>query len=421
MSLTKHSERTIRRPCEQCGSKELYWAHDDAGKAGAHYCSEHSSANFTLINRDGTRHDCQGKYAATGEAESQESYVADPEPWMEPVWTPAAPPVPAPAAAAEMHRQHEVPQLPAAIPASNGQDDRMGALAALLDLLAPKADASQVHKIVDERLTGLVLPLKLEITREGVTKQVEGLVHKMLPVVITILSTGKHVMMVGPAGTGKSHIAGQAAEALGLASYSISLSPQTPMSALLGYMTATGEYIRPLFREAFEYGGVFHLDEVDNSHPSVLAVTNAALANGHMAFPDGMVKRSPDFRCVASANTYGTGPDRSYVGRQAIDAATKDRFEIVDVPVDEALEESLCMATGLDGTSVRKVLAYVRHLRAAADGHKLPLSFSPRRSEAACTLLKAGLAAGDVKGISVRRGISDADWQKVSQGAPSMQ
>lgn len=411
--IVKHSVRTVRRACSQCGSKELYWGHDPEGriKPNAHYCKEHDSSNWSLINRDGSKHDCRhtGETDQPGHDDVQDNPAGTVVPMADPVWTPHG----------DLESKPTAPvTAPAAKPAVPASDDRMSALSALLDLLAPKVDAGQVHAIVDERLRGLVLPVQVEVTRNGETRKLEGPCHKMLPVVITILATGKHVMMVGPAGTGKSHIASQAAEALGLPGYSISLSPQTPTSAILGYMTATGDHVRSLFREAYEMGGVFHFDEVDNSHPSVLAVINAALANGSMAFPDGMVKRHPDFRCVASANTYGNGPDRAYVGRQAMDMATKDRFEIVDIPVDEALEEALCMSTGLDGTKVRQVLAYVRYLRVAALNYKLPLSFSPRRSHGACTLLAAGMTAKQVTEISVRRGISDTDWSKVSDGAP---
>src|SRR5579859_5263851 len=324
MALIKHSVRTVRTPCDKCGSKELYWAHDTEGKPGKHYCSEHSSANFTLVNKDGTRHDCQGKYASSGESESSEPSWGeahnDDEPHIKTDPMPTAPPVAAPKAA---------PPAPAT-------DDRMGALAALLDLLAPKVDANQVQSIIDDRLRGLVLPVRVEVTRNGETKPVEGLAHKALPLVITILSDGDHVLMVGPAGTGKSHIAHQAADALGLESHGISLSPQTPASALLGYMQAAGEYVRTQFRECYEHGGVFHFDEMDNAHPSTLAVINGALANGHMDFPDSRVKRHEDFRAVGSANTYGRGPDRAYVGRQAIDAATMDRTEIL-MPLDTAI------------------------------------------------------------------------------------
>jgi cobaltochelatase CobS len=91
-------------------------------------------------------------------------------------------------------------------------------------------------------------------------------------------------------------MAEQAAEALGIPSHGISLSPQTPASALLGYMQAAGDYVSTQFRQAYEHGGLFHFDEVDNAHPSVLAVINGALANGHMDFPDGRVKRHGDFQ-----------------------------------------------------------------------------------------------------------------------------
>jgi len=293
----------------------------------------------------------------------------------------------------------------------------MGALAALLDLLAPKVDATQVHSIVDERLRGLVLPVQVEIKRDGIVRKVEGLAHKSLAVVIRRLQR-KNVLMVGPAGTGKSHIAHQAADAIGLEFYSISLTPQTPASSITGYMTATGEYIKTAFRTAFEHGGVFLFDEVDNGHPSTLGIVNSALANGTMAFPDGMVKRHPDFRCVASANTYGRGPDRAYVGRQALDAAFMDRFTVLTIEVDEALEEALCMATGLDGTRVKGCLAYVRHLRAKATEHKLPLVFSPRRSESLCDALADGFTVAESVDMEVRRGISDTDWRKVADGAP---
>jgi cobaltochelatase CobS len=403
MALIKHSVRTVRRPCKQCGSSELYWAHDTEGKPGKGYCAEHQSANFTLINRDGTRHDCQGKYASSGESDSHEPESAETEPWIEPVWTP-----------------EPTPTAPVTAPTATTGNAAMDAFTAFMNAIAPKVDADQVQAIIDDRLRGLVLPVRVEVTRNGQTKPIEGLAHSALPLVIGILADGDHVLMVGPAGTGKSHIAGQAAEALGLESHGISLSPQTPASALLGYLQAAGEYVSTQFRHTYEHGGVFHFDEMDNAHPSTLAVTNGALANGHMDFPDGRVKRHEDFRAVGSANTYGRGPDRAYVGRQAIDAATLDRFEMVDVDYDEALEEALCLATGLDGIRVKKVLAYVRYLRAQAITYKLPLTFGPRRSRGMCKRLASGMSVGQALEISVRRGISDTDWRKVSDGAPGI-
>jgi len=83
------------------------------------------------------------------------------------------------------------------------------------------------------------------------------------------------------------------ADALSLSFHAISVGSQTSKSDLAGYMTATGEYVRTQFREAYENGGLFLLDEADAGNSNVLILLNAALSNGKMAFPDGMVDAHP--------------------------------------------------------------------------------------------------------------------------------
>jgi len=391
-NYVKHSQRTLRRACEFCGSTDRYLAHDtdQPGKT----CDEcHVTGRIVVIDRDGTLHNCQGKPAA-------------PE-----AFKPIPAPVPPPA----------TPRPQAEANGNGGQTDRLKVLSELIDVLQPASiDADEVRKIVATEVAKINFPTRVEIKApNGDLRKIEGATHKIVPTILTILGNArKHVLMVGPAGTGKSTIAEQCAEALGVPYYSVSLSPQTPSSALLGYMQAAGEYVRSLYREAYEHGGVFHFDEFDNAHPSVLAVINASLANGHMAFPDQMVKRHPDFRCCASANTYGTGPDRQYVGRQALDAATLDRFAVVPVGVDEALEQQICESTGAETRIVTQVLAYVRALRKNAERHKMALMFSPRASEGMCALMTAGINRDDAIAYRVRKGISDADWSKVNSGVP---
>jgi hypothetical protein len=43
----------------------------------------------------------------------------------------------------------------------------------------------------------------------------------------------------------------------------------------------------------------------------------------------------------AAANTYGTGADALYVGRNQLDAATLDRFYVVEMDYDRKLEAKL--------------------------------------------------------------------------------
>lgn len=149
-------------------------------------------------------------------------------------------------------------------------------------------------------------------------------------------------MMIGPAGSGKTTAGEKIAEALDVNFYPQSVGAQTTKSDLLGFIDGNGNYRSTIFREAYENGGVFLLDELDSGNPNTITILNAALSNGYMSFPDGVKKMHEDFYCIAAANTYGTGADRQYVGRNQLDAATLDRFNTIYWEVDEQLEKSLC-------------------------------------------------------------------------------
>ena len=110
---------------------------------------------------------------------------------------------------------------------------------------------------------------------------------------------------------------------------------------LTGFIDAGGTYRETEFYRAFKNGGLFNLDEVDASDPTALIVINSALANGYMAFPHETIDRHPDFRIVAAANTWGKGSDMQYVGRNALDGATLDRFDNVYMDYDRTLERNL--------------------------------------------------------------------------------
>lgn len=130
-------------------------------------------------------------------------------------------------------------------------------------------------------------PFKIEY--DGKIHKVKGLRHKALDNLIVMASQKIPVMLVGMAGTGKTHAATQVAEALGLNHYTMSVGVQTSKSDIIGYMHASGGYVPTLFRKAYEEGGVFLMDEIDAGNANVLIQVNAALSNGFCAFPDKMV------------------------------------------------------------------------------------------------------------------------------------
>ena len=84
---------------------------------------------------------------------------------------------------------------------------------------------------------------------------------------------------------------------------------------MLGFVDATGNYHRTPFRNAYEHGGIYTLDEVDQSDPAALLAVNPHLANGMATFPDGEIKRDKDWPIVCTANTCGSGATRTIAAR----------------------------------------------------------------------------------------------------------
>lgn len=220
--------------------------------------------------------------------------------------------------------------------------------------------------------------------------------HPLFPTLTQLLAAGTHVYAWGPPGGGKSTAAAHAARALGRRYGYISLNPQTTDSRLLGYKDATGNYHRTPFRDCYEGGGVFCIDEMDNASDNLLTTLNGALENGHGAFPDGLVDRHADFVMVATGNTAGRGGSQNHAGRRPFDAATAERFVYLAWNYDEALEERLTLAAW---AGARPWLAWVRKVRAYAGQHHPRLVVSPRASILGARLLKSGVLA-DVDAVA---------------------
>ncbi len=185
----------------------------------------------------------------------------------------------------------------------------------------------------------------------------EGAVfHPALVDVLLLASKRIPVWMQGPPGTSKSTLGETVADALGLAFYPQSCRETMTDANLFGFVDAGGTYHRTPLRDAYEHGGVFVLDEVDNGNPNLTAALNSALSNGHCTFGDGaIIPRHPDFIVLANANTAGLGPESGYIGRMGVDLATRDRFVTVPVPIADDVEEA--MAAGAMGEDISPMAA----------------------------------------------------------------
>jgi len=250
------------------------------------------------------------------------------------------------------------------------------------------------------------LPTRISIKKKGSKKHSIELVHKNFETLLKIAEQRIPAFVVGPAGSGKTKAAEQVAVALALEFSSISVGPQTTQSQIMGYMNATGKYVKTEFRERFEKGGVYLIDEFDSGSAQVLTCLNSALAGDLCAFPDGMIKKHEDFIPIASGNTFGNGADRIYVGRAQLDGATLDRFAFLEWEYDEALE---LQVSGAIPEWHRTVLSF----RKRAEEKGMRHIVSPRATIYGQKLIEGGMHPEEVKKLLIFKGLSRADIERL--------
>jgi MoxR-like ATPase len=162
--------------------------------------------------------------------------------------------------------------------------------------------------------------------------------HSKYSYVKKVVESGIPVLLMGPAGSGKSTMAMQIAQDLSLTFHSISCTKQMSVNALLGFISINGVYIPTQLRNAFENGGVFLLDEADAADPNVLLCLNT-IENGFISFPDGIVQKHQNFRLILTANP--ADAHSTYTGRSKLDFSTIDRYFHITLDRDPELELSL--------------------------------------------------------------------------------
>lgn len=256
---------------------------------------------------------------------------------------------------------------------------------------------------------------------DGAVYELPDLHHYQLPLVLKFSAARMHTLMVGTPAVGKSKMARQAAKALELPFYTLSgsLNPMTSKTDIVGYMNSVGEYVPTAFYEAFTKGGVMFLDEMDNAHPAALASINdaAAIDPGETCgFPNGMQERHPDFILIGAANTFGRGPSQAFSGRQRGDAATWDRFNIIETQIDDVLEMTLASRTGAPLRVVDEIVRFVRRCRKVAADKHLPFVITPRATVDMCKAYNQGISVEEMVEARIRRGTSDQDYGKLTEG-----
>jgi MoxR-like ATPase len=253
--------------------------------------------------------------------------------------------------------------------------------------------AEQIGKLRGPSSVTIVMP-----DGERVQVEVDERLHKHFADVAKRIAIGMDVMIVGPAGSGKTTLAEQVARALSLKFGTISCTMGMPESHLIGRSLPGGEngefsYRSTPFVDIAEGGGLFLADEFDASDANVVLVFNQYLANGRLPLPmregNPIAYRHKDARFIAALNTFGRGADRQYVGRNQLDEATLDRFacNIIEIDYDRELESSLVPDAITDA---------FWPLRDAVTAHRLRRIVSTRAMVKAHALVTAGVPLKEV-------------------------
>lgn len=244
----------------------------------------------------------------------------------------------------------------------------------------------------------------IDITIKKGTKTIDlGTQHIQFENLLKYVQTKVNLYLVGSAGSGKTTAAKNIATALDIPFYFTGAIASE--FKLTGFINAQGTIVSTEFRKAYETGGLFLFDEIDASYPQAILAFNAALANDFMDFPDKKVERHKDFYCIAAANTYGSGADREYIGRNQLDAASLDRFVFFDWNIDEDLERELA--------NNETWVNYVQKVRKAAKKLGIRFVISPRASFYGATLLEAGIDRKEVEKNVLWKGLDQATVQQV--------
>lgn len=212
-------------------------------------------------------------------------------------------------------------------------------MGSVVDALTP-----QICDRIRERVGSLIdcVPTRLEVKiRDNVIQTTEAVRHEKFEKILNIVAAGFPVWLMGDAGTGKSVLCEQIAEALD-AEYYYSGAILDEFSGLKGFIDANGVKHGTQFTAALETAAsgkdvVFCMDECDGSTPEVLLVLNNLLSGGAVECMGTCYVMNDHLHIIACGNTNGRGGNNAYT-RSIIDSATLDRFMMVDVDYSPAIE-----------------------------------------------------------------------------------
>mgnify|MGYP003629646234 FL=1 len=253
-------------------------------------------------------------------------------------------------------------------------------------------------KIAETTQQNIVLEIKQHVSHNVINyTDIKGQHYQLKPL-IEVMGSGEPAMIIGPTGSGKTRVTHAVKQALGCKHYAIrQVNKQTATHDLIGFNNATGNYVPGVFTKIIQDGGLAVIDEIDNGNSNVLMIIKGILS-GHIYMPYGMQEVSHKCHLMCTANTWGLGPDREYIGRNALDVALLNEFVCVEWPYDPNAEKlwTLALYKSVDEpkiteTQFDKFIERFQAMREYAQTHKIRVIFATRNLRQCVNLMaKAG-------------------------------
>lgn len=279
------------------------------------------------------------------------------------------------------------PPAPAAAPAT-GEQPRI----ITVDRIVEK----RVYRNLTYKRVGRKPPARQRVRRRPARSASEGFVPpsywERLALYLQPGMCRPAIALVGPAGNGKTTTVEQVFKAMDYDYIVIDANDRMEASDLIGGMSfaqKNGEASEvwrdgPVTR-AFREGKAILINEFDALDPraamclqSVMQDPGKNRTGRYVTLPgnpdEDRVYPADDCPLVLTMNTFGDGPNREYVGRNALDAASKDRLTIIDTGYEN--EDKILIAKGFTSTTAQDLVQWATEMRRRInrDGLRIILS-----------------------------------------------
>ncbi|TLY02484.1 MAG: CbbQ/NirQ/NorQ/GpvN family protein [Thaumarchaeota archaeon] len=196
------------------------------------------------------------------------------------------------------------------------------------------------------------------------------------------LSFFKQCALIGPSGTGKTHIVYLVAELAGLPLWEINCGLQTSVFDLFGRYVGLGKenWIDGLITSWCRYGGILYLDEANMMKQDIATRLNPLLdQRGHMVLTEKdneIITRHKDAFLIISMNPVSS----EFAGTKPINAAMRRRMSVwlnfdymsIGDKIDEKEIELVVKKAGIDRRDAEKIVKVGAELRKQYKSGELP-------------------------------------------------